>query len=69
MLCAGEGIHTAMIAGKVSAQSVADMFQACNFTLNACRAYGEFGHCHLCFDAQLRSGIILGPIELPSCIF
>ena len=31
-----------MIAGKVSAHSVADMFQACNFTLNACRAYGKF---------------------------
>jgi flavin-dependent dehydrogenase len=37
----GEGIHTAMVAGKIAAHSVSDMFERCNFTLEACRAYGE----------------------------
>jgi flavin-dependent dehydrogenase len=39
--CTGEGIHTAMVAGKIAAHSVSDMFERCNFTLEACRAYGE----------------------------
>jgi flavin-dependent dehydrogenase len=39
--CPGEGIHTAMVAGKIAAHSVSDMFERCNFTLEACRAYGE----------------------------
>jgi flavin-dependent dehydrogenase len=39
--CPGEGIHTAMVAGKIAAHSVSDMFERCNFTLEACRAYGK----------------------------
>jgi hypothetical protein len=30
-----------MVAGKIAAHSVSDMFERCNFTLEACRAYGE----------------------------
>ena len=41
MVCSGEGIHTAMKAGKIAAECVYDMFEACNFTLSACKAYGE----------------------------
>lgn len=38
----GEGIHTAMVAGKIAAQTVSDMFANFNFGINSCRAYGEF---------------------------
>jgi hypothetical protein len=30
-----------MVAGRIAAHSVSDMFERCNFTLEACRAYGE----------------------------
>jgi 2-polyprenyl-6-methoxyphenol hydroxylase-like FAD-dependent oxidoreductase len=36
----GEGIHTAMIAGKIAAQAVAEMFATGNFSLESGRAYG-----------------------------
>jgi hypothetical protein len=39
----GEGIHTAMVAGKIAAQSVGDMVRAGgNFGPEACRAYGTY---------------------------
>lgn len=41
----GEGIHTAMVAGKIAAHSVSDMFKCHNFTLHAMKAYGETGCC------------------------
>lgn len=36
----GEGIHTAMIAGKIAATVAIEMKEKCNFSLEACRAYG-----------------------------
>lgn len=44
----GEGIHTAMVAGKIAAQSVSDMFKCHNFSLQAMKAYGE-SSCSSCF--------------------
>ena len=35
----GEGIHTAMIAGKIAAQCAQEMHTHANFSLSACRAY------------------------------
>jgi flavin-dependent dehydrogenase len=37
----GEGIHTAIVAGKIAAETVSEMFQKHNFSLHACRAYGR----------------------------
>ena len=48
VVCAGEGIHTAMVAGKIAAQSVSDMFKSHNFSLQAMKAYGE-SPCSSCF--------------------
>lgn len=35
----GEGIHTAMIAGKIAAETLKDMFACQNFSEQACQAY------------------------------
>jgi menaquinone-9 beta-reductase len=35
----GEGIHTAIVAGKIAGKTVGEMFQKWNFSLSACRAY------------------------------
>eukprot|EP01041_Mallomonas_annulata_P012137 gene12137-25471_t len=35
----GEGIHTAMIAAKIAAQAVTEMFLTSDFSAEACRAY------------------------------
>mmetsp|Transcript_16748 Transcript_16748/g.18152 ORF Transcript_16748/g.18152 Transcript_16748/m.18152 type:complete len:517 (-) Transcript_16748:41-1591(-) len=35
----GEGIHTAMIAGKIAAETLKDMFEYQNFSEQACQAY------------------------------
>jgi geranylgeranyl reductase family protein len=35
----GEGIHTAMISGKIAASCLKEMFANRNFSLDACRAY------------------------------
>ena len=45
----GEGIHTAMLAGKIAAQAVGEMFSTGNFTEEAglayhLRCYDAFGH-------------------------
>ena len=48
LLFIGEGIHTAMVAGKIAAQSVSDMFKSHNFSLQAMKAYGE-SSCLNCF--------------------
>jgi flavin-dependent dehydrogenase len=37
----GEGIHTAMIAGKIAAHVVDEMNKKTNFSLAACKAYGN----------------------------
>lgn len=37
----GEGIHTAMIAGKLAAITVDEMHKKDNFSLAACKAYGN----------------------------
>lgn len=40
----GEGIHTAMVAGKIAAQCVQEMTECDNFSEDACKAYGKDLH-------------------------
>ena len=59
MVCSGEGIHTAMKAGKIAAECVYDMFEACNFTLSACKAYGENSCIYCNVSVELRHYLLL----------
>lgn len=49
LLCAGEGIHTAMMGGKAAAETIIDMHATGDFTRQSCKQYARrwykaYGH-------------------------
>lgn len=56
----GEGIHTAMVAGKIAGETIAEMFRKNNFTLSACRAYEL--RCYDAFGYEFFSSSVLARV-------
>ena len=64
----GEGIHTAMISGKIGAQTIDEMFNKNNFDRDACKCYHDrwmnsFGN-DFYYSSKMASLIVKFPILL-----